>query len=195
MKQDFFEHGVVYHVFNRGNNLESIFKEPKNYDLFLNLIKKYLLKVADVYAYCLLDNHFHLLVRIKEEADIEEKLLREKPYLGFSHFLNSYTQSINKACNRKGSLFQEHLKRIRVTDDDYFVQLVAYIHLNPVKHGFSNCLQYSYSSYNAMISDKKTLLMREDVLYYFGDIENFKYWHDFQKIRHKNILSLQDENY
>ena len=195
MKQDFFEHGVVYHVFNRGNNLESIFKEPKNYDLFLNLIKKYLLKVADVYAYCLLDNHFHLLVKIKKESEIEEKSLQKKPYLGFSHFLNSYTQAINKAYNRKGSLFQEHLKRIRITDDDYFIQLIAYIHLNPVKHGFSDSLEYPYSSYNAMISNKRTLLKRNEVLYYFDDVENFKYWHDFQKIKHKNIISLQDENY
>jgi len=195
MKQDFFEHGVVYHVFNRGNNSESIFKESQNYDLFLNLIKKYLLKTADIYAYCLLNNHFHLLVRIKEKADIIEKSMQEKPYLGFSHFLNSYTQAINKAYNRKGSLFQEHLKRLRVTDDDYFIQLVVYIHLNPIKHGFSNNLSYPYSSYNSIISNKKTLLKRDEVLYYFDDIENFKYWHDFQKIKHKNILSLMDEDY
>ena len=195
MKQDFFEHGVIYHVFNRGNNSESIFKESQNYDLFLNLIKKYLLKVSDIYAYCLLNNHFHLLVRIKEKTEIIEKSMQEKPYLGFSHFLNSYTQAINKAYSRKGSLFQEHLKRIRVTDDDYFIQLVVYIHLNPIKHGFSDDLNYSYSSYNSMISNKKTLLKRDEVLYYFGDIENFKYWHDFQKIKHKDILSLMDEDY
>ena len=195
MKQDFFEHGVFYHTYNRGNNLESIFKEPRNYDLFLNLMKKYLLKVADVYAYCLMNNHFHLLVRIKDASDIEEINLREKPHLGFSHFLNSYTQSINKAYNRKGSLFQEHLKRVRVTDDDYFTQLIAYIHLNPVKHGFSDDLKYPYSSYNAITSDKKTLLRRNEVLHRFGDIENFKHWHDLQKIRHEQILLLASENF
>jgi REP element-mobilizing transposase RayT len=158
-------------------------------------MKKYLLKVADIYAYCLMNNHFHLLVRIKDVSDIEEKHLQEKPYLGFSHFLNSYTQTINKAYNRKGSLFQEHLKRTRVTDEDYFTQLVAYIHLNPVKHGFTDSLEYPHSSYKAMISDKETLLRREEVLHYFGDIENFKYWHDFQKIRHKQILLLEKEDY
>jgi len=195
MKQDFFEHGVVYHVFNRGNNSESIFKESQNYDFFLNLMKKYLLKVADIYAYCLLNNHFHLLVRVKEKTEIVEKSLQEKPYLGFSHFLNSYTQAINKAYNRKGSLFQEHLKRLRVTDDEYFIQLVVYIHLNPIKHGFSDDLNYPYSSYNSMISNKKTLLKRDEVLYYFEDIENFKYWHDFQKIKRKEILSVMNEDY
>ena len=162
--------------------------------LFLQLIKKYLLKVADIYAYCLLSNHFHLLVRMKDESDIVEKSMKEKPYLGFSHFLNSYAQIINKAYNRKGSLFQEHLKRIRVTDDDYFIQLVAYIHLNPIKHGLSDNLSYPYSSYNAMISNKKTLIKREDVLNYFEDIENFKYWHNFQKIKHKSIIQLMDDD-
>jgi len=194
MKQDTFEYGVVYHVFSRGNNLENIFKEPRNYDLFLNLIKKYLLKVADVYAYCLLNNHFHLLVKIKEKTNIEDKSMQEKPYLGFSHFLNSYTQAINKAYNRKGSLFQKQLKRFRVTDANYFIQLVAYIHLNPIKHGFSDSLKYPYSSYNAMISNKKTLLKRDEVLHYFDNTENFNYWHDFQKIKHESILSLMNED-
>ena len=194
MKQDFFEHGVIYHVFNRGNNLESIFKEPQNYNLFLNLVKKYLLKVADIYAYCLLDNHFHLLLRIKEKSEILDKSMQEKPYLGFSHFLNSYAQIINKAYNRKGSLFQEHLKRIRVTDNDYFIQLIVYIHLNPIKHGFSDNMKYLYSSFNAMVSNKKTLIKREEVLEYFGDMENFIYWHDFQKIKHDNILSIVNED-
>ncbi len=195
MKQDVFEHGIVYHVFNRGNNLESIFKEPQNYVLFLDLIKKHLLKVTDIYAYCLLNNHFHLLVRIKDKSDIMEKSMQEKPYLGFSHFLNSYVQTINKTYNRKGSLFQEHLKRFRVTDNDYFIQLIVYIHLNPIKHGFSDDLTYPYSSYNAMISKKKTLIKREDVLSNFGDVENFKYWHDFQKIKHESVLSLINEGY
>ena len=194
MKQDMFEHGVVYHVFNRGNNAESVFKEQKNYVLFLDLIKKHLLKTADIYAYCLLNNHFHLLVKIKDKSEIIEKPLQEKPYLGFSHFLNSYVQTINKVYNRKGSLFQEHLKRSRVTDDDYFIQLIVYIHLNPIKHGFSDNLNYPYSSYNAMISNQKTLLKRQEVLQYFGDIENFKYWHDFQKIKREEVLFLMDND-
>ena len=56
MKQDYFEPGVVYHVFNRGNNQENIFIEDRNYLYFLTLLKKYLLPVADIYAYCLLKN-------------------------------------------------------------------------------------------------------------------------------------------
>ena len=107
MKQDIFEPGVVYHVFNRGNNNENIFIEEKNYYYFLNLVKKHILPIAEVYCYCLLKNHFHLLVRIKDSLQILERF-QTKPYTPFSNMFNSYTKSINKMYNRTGSLFQEH---------------------------------------------------------------------------------------
>jgi REP element-mobilizing transposase RayT len=195
MKQENFEYGKVYHVYNRGNNSENIFENQQNYDLFFRLMKKYLLPVADIFAYCMLKNHFHLLIRIKEKEEILKKSMQDKPHLGFSHLFNAYTKTINMSLNRKGSLFQEHLKRIPVTDDDYFIQLVVYIHLNPVKHGFTNELNYPYSSYNTMLSDKPTLLKRNEVLNYFGDRENFIYWHDFKKIIREEIIASMDEDF
>jgi REP element-mobilizing transposase RayT len=194
MKQENFEYGKVYHVYNRGNNGENIFVDDRNYDLFFKLMKKYLLLVADIYAYCLMKNHFHLLIRIKKKEDIIEKSMQNKPYLAFSNMFNAYTKSLNKSLNRTGSLFQEHLKRIEVSDKDYFIQLVAYIHLNPIKHGFSDNLDYAYSSYNSILSDKPTLLKRNEVLYYYGDKENFIYWHDFQKIRRQEIIAYMNED-
>ena len=123
------------------------------------LYLKNILPVADIYAYCLLKNHFHLALRIKDEESLSEKL-KEKPYLAFSNFFNSYSKSINKAYNRRGSLFQEHLHRIRVEDDEYLMQLIAYIHLNPVKHKFSDDFkEYKYSSYQAYISEKPTSIV------------------------------------
>lgn len=192
MKQKTFEHDCFYHVFSRGNNLEPIFKEEQNYTLFLDLIKKYLLNIADIYAYCLMSNHFHLLIKIKRKEDITDKKMSEKPHLGFSHLLNSYTQKINKTYNRKGSLFQEGLKRSKITNQEYFTQLVAYIHLNPIKHKFSNSLNYSYSSYNAIASKSPTLLKRKELLYYFNDLDNFKAWHDEQKIKLKILSHIED---
>lgn len=64
MKIDVIEPGTVYHIFNRGNNKENLFIEEKNYAYFLSLIERYLTKVADIYCYCFLKNHFHLLLRI-----------------------------------------------------------------------------------------------------------------------------------
>jgi REP element-mobilizing transposase RayT len=194
MNQEPFEYGCFYHVYNRGNNKEDIFKKPENYTFFFNLIKKYLLPVADIYAYCLMKNHFHLLVKIKDLEDIAEEKYKSKPYLGFSHLFNTYTQSINKAYNRTGSLFQERLKRIRITDNNYLVQLVVYIHLNPIKHGFTTTLGYPFSSYNSIISNKITLVKRDELLSYFDDKENFMYWHDYKKLTHEAIKFLEYED-
>ena len=63
------EEGCLYHIFNRGNNSEKIFFEEENYRYFLKLLKKYIVPVADIYAYCLLRNHFHFLVRIKKKRN------------------------------------------------------------------------------------------------------------------------------
>lgn len=63
---------TYYHIYNRGVNREDIFVEERNYDLFLRLVKRHLTPVADLFAYCLLRNHFHLLVRIKSEGEILE---------------------------------------------------------------------------------------------------------------------------
>ncbi len=60
------EPGKYYHIFNRGNNREDLFKEEKNYLYFLKLYEHHIEPVAETYAYCLMRNHFHLLVKIKD---------------------------------------------------------------------------------------------------------------------------------
>lgn len=65
-------YNTYYHIYNRGTNRENIFVEERNYDLFLRLIEKHLLPVTDLLAYCMLRNHFHILVRVKSEEEILE---------------------------------------------------------------------------------------------------------------------------
>ena len=64
------EHGGYYHIYNRGNNGEQLFYTPENYQHFLCLYEKYIDPIADTFAWCLMGNHFHLLVRVKEEEEI-----------------------------------------------------------------------------------------------------------------------------
>lgn len=99
MKKDVFQPGAVYHLYNRGNNKEDIFIEERNYIYFLHLLKKYILPISEVYAYCLLKNHFHVALRIKEKEKLPEKY-QEKIHLPFSNLFNTYTKSINKAYER-----------------------------------------------------------------------------------------------
>jgi REP element-mobilizing transposase RayT len=65
------QHGKYYHIYNRGNNRENIFFEERNYRYFLQLYAKYIQPIADTYAYCLLYNHFHVLVRIKSIEELQ----------------------------------------------------------------------------------------------------------------------------
>ncbi len=161
-----------YHIYNRGNNNENLFKENKNYIFFLNLMKKHLVEVTEILSYCLLKNHLHLLIKTKENCD-DQKISQK-----FSNFFNSYSKSINKAYNRNGSLFQDRFSRKKIDTESYLRELIIYIHLNPTHHGFTNDFStYSHSSFESLISTKKTLLARKFVLELFRDKENFKYVH------------------
>ena len=189
MEKDIFEAGQYYHVYNRGNNRENIFIEEKNYQYFLEKIKKYILPIADIYAYCLLKNHFHIVLRIKDKNDLPEKF-REKIYLPFSNLFNSYSKSINKAYNRTGSLFQEHLQRNRIENEEYLKQLILYVHLNPLKHNFSKEFQtYNHSSYRSYLSDKRSSINREFIIELFEDLENFIFCHDERKLIYEGVLN------
>lgn len=139
-KYDALEPDHFYHIYNRGNNKENLFFEHSNYLHFLNLTKKHIVPIADVYAYCLLKNHFHFLIKMKsiEELKLMNKVNLDKLSQPFSNLFNGYTKAINKKYNREGSLFKVRFKRNRITDLDYLRNVISYIHLNPKKHGFTD---------------------------------------------------------
>uniref|UniRef100_UPI00404AA2C8 transposase n=1 Tax=Flavobacterium sp. TaxID=239 RepID=UPI00404AA2C8 len=193
MKNEKFEYDTFYHFYNRGNNKQNIFFEDRNYTFFLNLISKYLLDVSEIYCFCLLKNHFHLIIRIKDKSEINEKY-HNKIHLPFSNMFNAYTKAINKAYERSGSLFQEHPKRIKIENEKYLMNLLLYIHLNPVKHKISdNFKNYPYSSFKIYISNKPTNLKRDYGLELFGGKENFIFQHHESKIIYEGILKEIDE--
>ncbi|WP_449401217.1 transposase [Chryseobacterium wanjuense] len=70
MKIETLEFGYFYHIYNRGNNSGTIFFEEKNYNYFLQLLSKYIVPIGEIYAYCLLKNHFHFLIKLKDESEI-----------------------------------------------------------------------------------------------------------------------------
>jgi REP element-mobilizing transposase RayT len=176
--------GGYYHIFNRGNNRETIFREQRNYFYFLKLYEKYIPLVADTFAHCLLPNHFHLLVRVKTGEEIDPKGLKVKnPGQQFGNLFNAYTKAFNKVYQRTGSLFEKPFKRIEVTSDAYFRRLIAYIHQNPQRHGLIDNFQlWPYSSYQTILSHKPTHIHREDVLTWFGDGKAYQAYHQEMEI-------------
>ncbi|TAE51691.1 MAG: hypothetical protein EAZ89_09770 [Bacteroidetes bacterium] len=179
--------GHYYHVYNRGINGGNIFFEARNYPFFLQKYAYYLSPVVDTYAYCLLGNHFHLLIRVKEEwtlphrSDFAEKGLHDVNNVvskRFSDFFNAYVKSINKAYNRTGGLLDTPFRRLRVDHPAYFQRLIHYIHANPQKHGFvEDYRDYPYSSYYSHLSNQPTRLAREAVLGWFGSAGAYRDFH------------------
>lgn len=193
MDKDIFESGQYYHICNRGNNKENIFIEEKNYGYFLGKMKKYLLPIADVYAYCLLKNHFHIVLRIKDNEELPEKL-KKKIHLPFSNLFNSYAKSINTSYDRIGSLFQEHLQRNKIENEEYLKQLIVYVHLNPIKHKFTKSFEtYLHSSYRSFVSDKETSIDRSFILELFGGLDNFKFYHDEKRLVYEGVIDTIDK--
>ncbi|OBQ56139.1 transposase [Tamlana sp. s12] len=175
--------GHYYHIYNRGNNGQNIFFEDINYTYFLDLIKKHLIPDFKILTYCLLPNHFHLLLKINEDCP--------RPSQKLSNLFNAYTKAINKKYNRTGSLLEKPFKRICVSNEDYLRTLILYIHLNPENHQIHNNFStYKHSSYQALISQGKTSIEREEVINLFDESVNFKETHQQKKV----IINIENEN-
>ncbi len=169
MKLEVLEKEHCYHIFNRGINGCSIFNNNENKAYFLKLVTKYLREKVSIYAYCLMDNHFHLVIRVNDN----EKSVTQ----AFSNLFNAYAKAFNKQNKRTGSLFEKHFKRIKLNDENYLKQLILYVHLNPKHHFNIDFTTYKFSSYQSIISEKETKIKRDEVLELFDEKENFIYNH------------------
>ena len=129
-----FETNHIYHIYNRGNNSQNIFFNRENYLFFLQKIRTHIIPFVDILAWCLMPNHFHLMVYINtDEISFENKLNLNKDKYGvkwgavinnkrtlnqsIAIMLRSYTRAINNQKNRNGSLFQQSTKSICLTDN------------------------------------------------------------------------------
>lgn len=179
--------GEFYHLFNHANGWENVFIEEKNYSFFLQKLAKHITPVCRIYAYCLMKNHFHLLVQVrqpgelrllfgkdKEGRELNDKKLVLKVSKAYANFFSSYTLAFNKVYKRMGSLFIPNMKTELINSDDYFRNAVLYIHGNPVHHKFVRTIEeWEHSSYKIFLSNRDTRLERDYVLKVFGGLDNF----------------------
>ncbi|HMR89495.1 MAG TPA: hypothetical protein PKD51_15150 [Saprospiraceae bacterium] len=182
----------IYHVFNHAVGFENLFRESDNYTYFLELAIKHIVPIADFYAYNLLPNHFHFLVRIKSIPLLKEYYLTLKgtePETNidwpkfvmqqFSNFCNAYSKAINKRFERRGALFLDYLKRSQINGADYFCHCVHYIHFNAIHHGLCNKIEEWYwTSYHTYLTVKPSKLNREVVLENFEGKQQFILFHN-----------------
>lgn len=171
--------GKYYHIYNRACGFEKLFWENFNYEFFLERFMERLSGILYLYCYCLMPNHFHLLVGMKD-LNIGEK---SSQYYSrkFGDFFNSYTQSFNKYYKRHGSLFSQNFKRKEVDDITYRRMVVIYIHRNPLKHELVDDLRkWQHSSYQEILSAKPEICHGEDVISWFGNKEIFEFCHQMK---------------
>ena len=184
------EFGKYYHIYNRGIDGCDLFREQTNYEYFLNLYDEHIQKIADTYAFVLMKNHFHLLVRIKDLPGFQNLEGLKPPHQYFSNLFNAYTKAFNKKYGRTGSLFEKNFHRKHIDKKDYLKKVLLYIHNNPVHHRFcEHPVEYPWSSYLSYISIKPTRVQRETVIGWFDDLENFKYCHA-KKVETEKIEKL-----
>ena len=133
--------GCCYHLFNRSNAGEVVFKSPENYLYFLQKYRHYLEPFTVTLAYCLMPTHFHFLVRVTS-VDITAT------QQAIGHWLSSYTKAINVRYRRHGSLFQTNTRAKEVSDERYLLTVMTYIHQNPVRARLVERIEdWSFSSY------------------------------------------------
>jgi REP element-mobilizing transposase RayT len=191
-----------FHVYNRTNNKEDLFKEEINRFHFLQNLNFYLKDYVDIHVYCLMSNHFHLLITTKSISAVRLKLKTypnsskleiHKAFLSienveeideiynklivnqFRRFFLSYTKGINRMYKRDGNLFNRPFKRIAVNDLGYLMKLVLYIHKNPDKHGLLEGFQeYQWSSFQSYIGQEDIIpLKKKKILDLFKTSSHF----------------------
>jgi REP element-mobilizing transposase RayT len=168
-----FHPGDTYHLYNRGHNRENIVLERENYGYLLHLVRRHLLPVMDVLAYCVMPNHYHLLVRMKARdgspVQISEVLetseISRQVSNAMMRFSVAYTKAINKRYGRVGALFQGPYQ-VKPVPPERLLDLSCYLHHNPVAAGLvEDAADWPYASARDYLGKRNgTLPMLDPIL-------------------------------
>lgn len=152
-----------YHIVQRGIGKQILFVEDEDKKRFLAILQKYRHELGfALVAYCLMDNHTHMLIRDEHE---QLDLIMKK-------IAGSYAYYFNQKYERCGHLFQDRFKSEPIETDDYLLSVVRYIHNNPEKAGIEKAGKYPWSSYTAYLSPGEEVDNR-DALEMIGGAERF----------------------
>jgi len=135
----------IYHIMLRGINRQTIFEDDTDIERLIDTVKRYkAISNYKLYAYCIMNNHTHFLIKETEEPIS----------ISVKRISSSYVFWYNKRYERCGHLFQERFKSEVIDSDEYFLTVLRYIHQNPVKAGIAEDIGgYKWSSYNEYIGD------------------------------------------
>ena len=140
----------IYHIMMRGINQQIIFEDEEDNEKFISTLKTYeAVSGYKLFAYCLMHNHIHLLIKVENE---ELELI-------FKRICGSYAYWYNWKYRRIGHLFQDRFKSEEVEDEKYLLTVLRYIHRNPINAGVCDKIdEWKFSSYNEIISENSQLI-------------------------------------
>lgn len=178
----------IYHIVMRGINKQTLFYDDEDKEVFLSrlkIVKEE--KPYEIFAYCLMENHIHLLIEEKVEkiGDILRKVL------------SSYVYWYNSKYERVGNLFQDRFKSEPIEDDKYFLCCVRYILQNPLKTNIYNIWEYKWSSASLLKKDISSFVNVTKIENYFKDKEQmYQFLEDKEEnkfIEWESKIKLTDE--
>ena len=171
-----------YHIMIRGVNKNIIFRDDEDRKLFLRLLQYYKKKVeCTIHAYCLMDNHVHILFEDKEF--IISNFMRD--------VLSHYASEFNKKYERVGHLYQERFKSEAVYNEKYLLRLIRYIHRNPEKAGICKTEEYKWSSYKEYMY-KPIIIEKSYILSKFSSKEDIAIKKFKEFVLNKNEDKIDD---
>ena len=185
-----FEGNTIYHVYTRGNNQQVVFYTRANYLFFLQKIRKEIYPIVDIIAYCLMPNHFHLMMLVKELPNESKHPLSRK----IGTLLSSYTRAINIQERRTGSLFQQKAKAVMISSNDefddktdYLTTCFHYIHQNPIKAQLVRKMEdWEFSSFSIYADFKDGGILNKSLAKEIFEID----WNNF----YEESYNVIDEN-
>ena len=200
------EYDCFYHLYNRSVSDVLLFKNDSDYQFFLNKFKEYCLPFFEIYAFCLIPNHFHFIIKIRSEEYIDQVISKEtfvtaqkytnqeitiNDFLAnqFKRLFSSYALTYNNKYERKGPLFHNKVKRIFINNDDRLRYLIGYVHHNPIHHNYVNdFISWKFSSFRGLISTKPSVLEKKKVMTLFQGREGFDKFHqEFRLLKNQEI--------
>lgn len=205
------EYGKFYHIYNLGYRKKKIFLDDEDYSKFLELYKIFIKPLTDTYAWCLIPNHFHFLIRINEENEIgfynpkhsnsedlsikwkltnEPNNMKADPANHFHHLFNAYGRYYNLKYMTKGRVFKIRYKRKLVEENENLPTIITYINNNPIKHKIvSDLIDYQWTSYHDLLNNNNEILTLSEIERIFQDKENFIFVHQqrFEKLFQKDL--------
>ena len=157
MRKIQFKAGNYYHLYNRGVNREPIFFNDQNWEYFIKRLRHYCRpELIDIVAYCLMPNHYHLLVYVKDD-NLSAKIMQP--------FTVSYTKAVNRQQSRVGPIFQGAFKAKLIDKNEYLLHLSRYIHLNPVFAELTaNPANWAFSSYQDYVGLRNGTLTEPQIV-------------------------------